>query len=90
MTFLELGETSICPTLPSALGWFLLAVLLTAKIISDIANDVSFLTCIGVVPVCCSVPESSTSSHFKPCPCVTTPISISSVSKIGPCSICNS
>ena len=56
----------MCPTLPSALGWFLFATLLTVKTISDNANAVSFLMFIGVVPVCCSTPVSFTSNHFNP------------------------
>ena len=48
------------------LGWLLFARLLTSVIIFAMTNPVSLRTFIGVVPVCCSTPINSTSSHLNP------------------------
>ena len=45
---------------------------------------------IGVDPVWASLPVSVISSHHRPCPWVTTPMSLPSASRIGPCSMCSS
>ena len=45
---------------------------------------------IGVEPVWLSLPVSVTCSHFRPWPWVTTPMSMPSSSRIGPCSMCSS
>ncbi len=90
ITLRELGQTLACPTAPTASGWCSIAIRCTASMIRAIPRPAFTRMSIGVDPVCASRPVSVTSSHHRPCPCVTTPMSMPSASRIGPCSICSS
>ena len=62
----------------------------TASANSAALSSASRRTCIGVVPAWASCPLTVTSYQRMACTPVTTPMSLSSASRIGPCSMCSS
>ena len=86
-TLREFGLNFTCPTPPTASGWLSIATRCTISKIRAIASPAFTRISIGVEPVCASRPVSVNSSHQSPWACVTTPISLPSASRIGPCSM---
>ena len=89
-TLRELGWNFTCPTPPTASGWLSIATACTISMIRAMARPALTRIGIGVEPVCASLPVRVNSSHQSPWQWVTTPISLPSASRIGPCSMCSS
>ena len=75
---------------PTAPGWLSMAMVWTSSVIRAMPRPAFTRIAIGVEPVCASLPVSVICSHHRPWPWVTTPMSVSSASRIGPCSMCSS
>ena len=89
-TLREFGRFSISPTVPTAPAHALRPIASTASISRAAPSSAFLRRCIGVAPVCASWPVSVTSYQRIACTPVTTPMSLPSASRIGPCSICSS
>ncbi len=78
------------PTVPTACGGFFSAISFTAVTSFAAPTSASRRRGIGVEPAWLSNPVKVISNQRWPWPCVTTPMSMPSSSRIGPCSICSS
>ena len=89
-TLREFGLNFTCPTPPTQSGCSAIATACTISKIRAIASPALTRSAIGVDPVCASLPVRVNSSHHSPWQWVTTPMSLPSASRIGPCSMWSS